>query len=73
MISELGLRHVWDTKIGNEESRGVSGGERRRVSIGIQMLLDPSTGKNKKHVNPVISVSIFVKQYMTASLVCKNS
>lgn len=72
MISELGLRHVWDTKIGNEESRGVSGGERRRVSIGIQMLLDPSTGKNKKkHVNPVIS--IFVKQYMTASLVCKNS
>lgn len=42
VISELGLRHVWDTKIGNEESRGVSGGERRRVSIGIQMLLDPS-------------------------------
>lgn len=71
MISELGLRHVWDTKIGNEESRGVSGGERRRVSIGIQMLLDPSTGKNKKHVNPVISTVL--KQYMTASLVCKNS
>ena len=42
VISELGLRHVWDTKIGDEESRGVSGGERRRVSIGIQMLLDPS-------------------------------
>ena len=42
MIAELGLRHVYDTKVGNEESRGVSGGERRRVSIGIQILLDPS-------------------------------
>ncbi|KAK3093563.1 hypothetical protein FSP39_017341 [Pinctada imbricata] len=42
VIAELGLRHVSDTKVGNEESRGVSGGERRRVSIGIQLLLDPS-------------------------------
>ncbi|XP_060071936.1 ATP-binding cassette sub-family G member 8-like [Ylistrum balloti] len=42
VISELGLRHVSDTKVGNAESRGVSGGERRRVSIGVQLLLDPS-------------------------------
>lgn len=42
MIAELGLRHVSNSKVGNAESRGVSGGERRRVSIGIQLLLDPS-------------------------------
>ncbi|XP_076099071.1 ATP-binding cassette sub-family G member 8-like [Mytilus galloprovincialis] len=42
VIAELGLRHVSNSKVGNAESRGVSGGERRRVSIGIQLLLDPS-------------------------------
>ncbi|KAK3600622.1 hypothetical protein CHS0354_008910 [Potamilus streckersoni] len=42
VISELGLSHVTDSKVGNAEDRGISGGERRRVSIGIQLLLDPS-------------------------------
>ncbi|KAL5008568.1 hypothetical protein ScPMuIL_014149 [Solemya velum] len=42
VIAELGLSHVSNTKVGNAESRGISGGERRRVSIGIQLLIDPS-------------------------------
>ena len=42
MIAELGLVEAADTRIGNAEIRGISGGERRRVSIGIQMLIDPS-------------------------------
>lgn len=42
MMSELGLSHVADTRVGNSEIRGVSGGERRRISIGIQLLVDPS-------------------------------
>ena len=42
VISELGLSHVADSKVGGAENRGVSGGERRRVSIGVQLLLDPS-------------------------------
>ncbi|XP_052270899.1 ATP-binding cassette sub-family G member 8-like isoform X1 [Dreissena polymorpha] len=42
VILELGLSHVADSKVGGAEDRGVSGGERRRVSIGAQLLLDPS-------------------------------
>mmetsp|Transcript_47254 Transcript_47254/g.118992 ORF Transcript_47254/g.118992 Transcript_47254/m.118992 type:complete len:667 (-) Transcript_47254:105-2105(-) len=42
VIQELGLSHVADTKIGNIFFRGVSGGERRRVSIGVELLTCPS-------------------------------
>ena len=41
VISELGLRHVAKSKVGGADVRGISGGERRRVSIAIQLLLDP--------------------------------
>ncbi len=42
LMSELGLSHVADTRIGNESVRGVSGGERRRVSIGVDVIHDPA-------------------------------
>lgn len=42
VIAELGLKHVADSTVGNAEKRGLSGGERRRVSIGIQLLIMPS-------------------------------
>lgn len=42
VIDNLGLRKVADEKVGSEEIRGISGGERRRVTIGVQLLLDPS-------------------------------
>jgi ABC-type multidrug transport system ATPase subunit len=42
IIQELRLSHCADTKIGGPLIRGVSGGERRRVSIGIQLLTNPS-------------------------------
>eukprot|EP01137_Pigoraptor_chileana_P015808 Opistho-2@5386 len=40
VINELGLRHVADTKVGGGLVRGVSGGERRRVSIGASLIVD---------------------------------
>ncbi|XWS55740.1 hypothetical protein CRYUN_Cryun09bG0026500 [Craigia yunnanensis] len=41
LIDQLGLRSAAKTVIGDEGHRGVSGGERRRVSIGINMIHDP--------------------------------
>ncbi|KAK1615163.1 hypothetical protein QYE76_020680 [Lolium multiflorum] len=41
LIDQLGLRAAANTIIGDEGRRGVSGGERRRVSIGIDIIHDP--------------------------------
>ncbi|TKY50615.1 ABC transporter G family member 1 [Spatholobus suberectus] len=41
LIDQLGLRNAAKTAIGDEGHRGVSGGERRRVSIGIDIIHDP--------------------------------
>ena len=42
IIQELGLKNVENTKIGSELVRGVSGGERKRVSVGVELVTDPS-------------------------------
>uniref|UniRef100_A0A6N2LVM3 ABC transporter domain-containing protein n=1 Tax=Salix viminalis TaxID=40686 RepID=A0A6N2LVM3_SALVM len=41
-ISELGLTKCENTIIGNGFTRGISGGERKRVSIAHEMLINPS-------------------------------
>jgi ABC-type multidrug transport system ATPase subunit len=42
VLRELNLKAVRDSLVGDERVRGCSGGERRRLSIGVQMLTDPS-------------------------------
>ena len=42
VITELSLSKVANTNIGNELMRGVSGGERKRVSIGTELVTNPS-------------------------------
>lgn len=42
VMAELGLSKCANTVIGNTFLRGVSGGERKRVSIAHEMLIDPS-------------------------------
>jgi ABC-type lipoprotein export system ATPase subunit len=42
VILELGLKECADTRIGNNAHKGCSGGEKRRTSIGVQMLANPS-------------------------------
>lgn len=42
VIKELGLEEVADSKVGTQFIRGVSGGERKRTSIGMELITDPS-------------------------------
>ncbi|KAG0632817.1 P-loop containing nucleoside triphosphate hydrolase protein [Tuber brumale] len=42
VILELGLKECAHTRIGDNENKGCSGGEKRRVSIGVQLLSNPS-------------------------------
>ncbi|KAK8489002.1 hypothetical protein V6N11_021011 [Hibiscus sabdariffa] len=41
LIQELGLEHVAMARVGDDRFRGISGGERRRVSIGVDVVHDP--------------------------------
>ncbi|KAG8376954.1 hypothetical protein BUALT_Bualt09G0117800 [Buddleja alternifolia] len=41
LMQELGLVHVANSFVGDEENRGISGGERKRVAIGVDMIHDP--------------------------------
>lgn len=41
LMQELGLDHIADSYIGDDEVRGISGGERKRVSIAIDVIHDP--------------------------------
>ncbi|KAM5282630.1 broad substrate specificity ATP-binding cassette transporter ABCG2 isoform 1-T7 [Hipposideros larvatus] len=42
VIQELGLAKVADSKVGTQFTRGVSGGERKRTSIGMELITDPA-------------------------------
>ncbi|CAB1099125.1 ABC [Ectocarpus sp. CCAP 1310/34] len=41
LLELLGLSHVADGIIGKEGRRGISGGERKRVSIGVELITSP--------------------------------
>ena len=42
LIDLLNLSRCADTKVGGATARGISGGERKRTSIGIELITDPS-------------------------------
>ncbi|KAL4613032.1 ATP-binding cassette sub-family G member 2-like [Arapaima gigas] len=64
VIQELGLQDCADTKIGTEFLRGVSGGERKRCSIGMELVTSPSllfldeptTGLDANTANSIITL-----------------
>jgi ATP-binding cassette subfamily G (WHITE) protein 2 len=41
IIRDLGLESCADTRMGTEFLRGVSGGERKRTCIGMELVLSP--------------------------------
>ncbi|XP_053199624.1 broad substrate specificity ATP-binding cassette transporter ABCG2-like [Scomber japonicus] len=42
LIQELGLGRVADSKVGTQLIRGISGGERKRTNIGMELIIDPT-------------------------------
>ncbi|KAK2918850.1 hypothetical protein Q8A73_003221 [Channa argus] len=42
LIKELGLSKVADSKVGTQMTRGISGGEKKRTNIGMELIIDPS-------------------------------
>uniref|UniRef100_A0A8C8SU54 ABC transporter domain-containing protein n=1 Tax=Pelusios castaneus TaxID=367368 RepID=A0A8C8SU54_9SAUR len=62
IISELGLSKVADSKVGTELIRGVSGGERKRTNIGMELITEPpvlfldepTTGLDASSANAVL-------------------
>ncbi|XP_061889176.1 broad substrate specificity ATP-binding cassette transporter ABCG2d isoform X2 [Entelurus aequoreus] len=41
LITELSLAKVADCKVGTQMTRGISGGERKRTNIGMELIIDP--------------------------------
>ena len=41
IIDDLGLEAVADMKVGTDEMRGISGGERKRTCIGMELITNP--------------------------------
>ncbi|KAL7063537.1 hypothetical protein AAHC03_0991 [Spirometra sp. Aus1] len=41
LLKKLGLTSVADSKVGDESTRGISGGERKRTNIGIELITEP--------------------------------
>lgn len=42
VIATLGLKLCAGTRVGGDDQKGISGGEKRRLSVGIQLLGDPA-------------------------------
>lgn len=42
VIESLGLQGVRDSLVGTVEMRGISGGQKKRVNVGMEMVMEPS-------------------------------
>ncbi|KAH7840599.1 hypothetical protein Vadar_019054 [Vaccinium darrowii] len=42
VIESLGLQAVRDSLVGTVEKRGISGGQRKRVNVGLELVMEPS-------------------------------
>ncbi|RKK50582.1 Brefeldin A resistance protein [Fusarium oxysporum f. sp. cepae] len=66
ILSSLAITHTKDTMVGNEFIRGVSGGERKRVSLAEVM----ATQVSREPVLPYLSARFATNKLMKAPLQC---
>lgn len=59
VIEELGLEKVRDSKVGGQFLRGISGGEKKRVSIGCELITDPSTPPTAARLSMLLLLTSF--------------
>uniref|UniRef100_A0A8C1ZJS7 ATP-binding cassette, sub-family G (WHITE), member 2a n=1 Tax=Cyprinus carpio TaxID=7962 RepID=A0A8C1ZJS7_CYPCA len=75
LIQELGLSKVANSRVGTQLIRGVSGGERKRTNIGMELIIDPpvlfldepTTGLDASTAN---SVLMLLKRCQSPNLFC---
>lgn len=41
-LLSLGIDYIRHSRVGTVEQRGISGGQRKRVNVGLEMVIDPS-------------------------------
>lgn len=71
VVDELGLTDVRNNRIGNAVQRGISGGQKRRVTIGsslvtmprILLLDEPTSGLDSRTSREVLAASKFLIPY----------
>jgi ABC transporter len=56
VLAEMGLEHARHTVVGTPMKKGISGGERKRLCVGIELLGDPKL--------------LFLGMYMSTSFAC---
>lgn len=64
VMKQLGILDIKDTRIGSHERRGISGGEQRRVSIGLELVAcpdilildEPTSGLDSVSATKVVNV-----------------
>ncbi|XP_073147213.1 ABC transporter G family member 5 [Henckelia pumila] len=68
LMQELGLDHVSGARVGDDRVRGISGGEKRRVSIGVEVIHDPKVLILDEPTSGLDSISAFQIMDMLKSM-----
>ncbi|KAH0651174.1 hypothetical protein KY285_032103 [Solanum tuberosum] len=68
LLNELGLDHVAGLKVGRESSRTISGGEKRRVAIGVELVHDPAVVFLDEPTSGLDSASAFHVMHLLKSM-----
>ena len=73
VIGQLGLEKCANTRVGTESSRGISGGERRRTNIGMELVLSPTVLFLDEPTTGTYRFSLSKKELSRLLAICSRS